>query len=88
MSAFVNLRADVKGPFATEEILDSFWDREERSTVQLVHRIAGYDPMAPDYTRWTEDRWIVRFSADSSNWYENKADAVDNFNRAKAQANL
>lgn len=79
---------DERKQFATEEVLDSFYDREEKYTVELIHRIAGYLPSAPDFTRYAEDKWIVRFNNDQSVWYDTLADARKHFDQLRNSARV
>lgn len=86
MSAFVRTTADVMEagePWAEEETIADFRS-DEGETVCLVHRTEGYDPKGATFTRFLPEAWAVRIG-DASRWYDKKTDALDNFNRAKAQ---
>ncbi len=87
MSAFVRTTASVLEagePWAEEETLADFRS-DEGDTILFVHRSAGFDPQGATFTRWLPEQWGVRIGADHARWYDIKTDALDNFNRAKAQ---
>lgn len=87
MSAFVSLARDVReDQWVQETELDSFYDRDERRDVRLVHKSEGFRDYGAPYTQWTPELWGILYGPDQAVWYNQKRDALDNFRRQKLQA--